>query len=117
MRPLFTHTAEQGDKLMVLLNEGKGEHSRKRLEFSQKHVLFANFLVFYVVTLSAILAFLDKIPISDVTIQVIATYGGFATGGYFALCGWRHHSKNKHGVTHGELGISGPHDNKENQNG
>lgn len=69
--------------------------ARKKLQFSQLHVVFADALVFYVYTLSAFLAYMGKEPISDVAIAVITVYGAFATGGYFALSGVRDCSINK----------------------
>lgn len=68
---------------------------KKKLQFSQLHVVFADALVFYVYTLSAFLSYMGKEPISDVAIAVITVYGAFATGGYFALSGVRDCSINR----------------------
>jgi hypothetical protein len=41
---------------------------------------------------------LDKIPLSDLSVAIVTIYGGFATGGYFTLCGFRDSSLNKNGL-------------------
>ena len=68
---------------------------KKKIQFSKFHVVFADLLVLYVYTVSAVLTYYDKAPISDVAIAVISVYGAFATGGYFTLCGVRDCSLNK----------------------
>jgi hypothetical protein len=78
------------------------------MSFSKIHVLFADFLVFYVYTMSAALSYLDKQPISDVAIAIITVYGAFSTGGYFAQNIALKQSLNKTGVTHGMEGIQFP---------
>lgn len=69
--------------------------NKKKIQFSKLHVIFADFIVFFVYCVSAVLSFLEKQPISDVAIAIITVYGAFATGGYFALCGVRDCSLNK----------------------
>lgn len=59
--------------------------AKPKRQFSKGHVVFADFLVFYVYTVSALLSLGDKQPISDIAIAIITAYGAFATGGYFAL--------------------------------
>jgi hypothetical protein len=80
----------------------------RKLSFSKIHVIFADFIVFYVYTISAVLSALDKQPISDVAIAIITVYGAFSTGGYFAQNIALKQSLNKTGVTHGLEGISFP---------
>lgn len=66
-----------------------------KIQFSKLHVIFADFIVFFVYIISASLSFFDKQPISDVAIAIITVYGAFATGGYFTLCAVRDCSLNK----------------------
>lgn len=70
-------------------------YQKPKRQFSKMHVVFADLIVLYVYTISAILSFLDKQPISDVAIAIITVYGAFATGGYFTLCAIRDTSLNK----------------------
>ncbi len=86
----------------------RARKQKKKLEFSQMHVVFADTLVFLVFIINALLAWFEKAQISDVAVAIVNIYGAFATGGYFALQGARHCSKNKHGVTLAELGIQAP---------
>ncbi|MDR0821842.1 MAG: hypothetical protein LBN40_05220 [Oscillospiraceae bacterium] len=71
---------------------------KKKREFSKLHVVFADSLVAVVFIANIILSLLDKMPISDLSVAIVTIYGGFATGGYFALCGFRDASLNKHGL-------------------
>lgn len=88
--------------------------TKKQLEFSQRLVImsliFAMSIVFYAITVNAILLFLDKMSMSQETIQTISVFGGVVVAAgnlsYSALCGFRDNSKNKHGVTHAELGVN-----------
>jgi len=82
----------------------RGKKEKKKIQFSKLHVLFANALVFYVYSVSAILSVLGKTPISDVAIAIITVYGAFATGGYFAVNAIRDTSLNKHGLRVTEYG-------------
>lgn len=70
----------------------------KKMQFSKLHVIFADFIVFFVYTISAFLSFWDKQPISDIAIAIITVYGAFATGGYFTQNCIRDCSANKHGI-------------------
>lgn len=70
----------------------------KKREFSKLHVIFADALVGFVFLANIGLSIFDKMPLSDLSVQIVTIYGGFATGGYFALCGFRDHSLNKHGL-------------------
>jgi hypothetical protein len=72
--------------------------NKKKMQFSKKVAVFSLFLVFYSVNLSAILSAFGKEPLSDITIAVIGTFGGFAVGGYYALSGARDCSLNKNHV-------------------
>jgi len=56
---------------------------KPKMQFSKLHVIFADFIVFFVYCISAALSFSDKQPVSDVAIAIITVYGAFATGGYF----------------------------------
>ena len=71
---------------------------KKKMQFSQKVCIAGLILVFFAWAGNGILLWCDKMPMSDVTIAIITLFGGFATGGYFALSGVRDCSKNKHGV-------------------
>jgi len=78
---------------------------RKKLQFSQKICIAGMVLVYLAWFVNGVLLWFGKEPMSDVTIAIIATFGGFATGGYFALCGVRDCSKNKHADKLRELRI------------
>lgn len=71
---------------------------KKKREFSKIHVIFADSLVAFVFLANIILTLLDKMPLSDLSVTIVTIYGGFATGGYFALCGFRDSSLNKNGL-------------------
>ncbi len=89
----------------------KDKKKKKSLQFSQKLaltiVIFSMAIVFYAITLNALLIFLDKYGMAQETIATVTTFGAItSTAGvaiYGALSGWRDHSKNKFGVTHIEL--------------
>ncbi|GHU92918.1 hypothetical protein FACS1894208_01130 [Clostridia bacterium] len=66
------------------------------MHFSKKVCLYSLVLVAAVLLGNFVLAWSDKAPLNDITVAVIGTYGAFATGGYFALTGYRDGSKNKH---------------------
>jgi hypothetical protein len=56
---------------------------KSKLEFSKGHLIYANFLVFFVFLVTAYIAIKNNEPISNVSIAIITAYGGFATCGYF----------------------------------
>jgi len=58
-------------------------------QFSKTNVVIANTMVFYVYTVTAILAYLGKEPLSDLALGIISIYGTFAMGGYYLLNGFR----------------------------
>lgn len=66
-----------------------------KVQFSKLHVIFADFIVFFVFVVSAYISIRNSQPISDVSIAIITVYGAFATGGYFTLCAVRDCSLNK----------------------
>ncbi|GHU87140.1 hypothetical protein FACS1894202_00810 [Clostridia bacterium] len=66
------------------------------MHFSKKVCLYSLILVAAVLAANFVLAWFDKMPLDNITVAVIGTYGAFATGGYFALTGYRDGSKNKH---------------------
>lgn len=76
----------------------KKQPKQKRIQFSQKQCLYADLLVALVLFLDFILKWNGKEGMSDVAIAVVSMFGGFATGGYFALSGARDCSKNKHHI-------------------
>jgi Kef-type K+ transport system membrane component KefB len=76
----------------------KKVRAKKKMQFSKLHVIFADFIVFYVYTLSAVLAYCGREPVSDIAISIVTVYGAFATGGYFAQNCIRDTSLNKHGM-------------------
>ena len=69
---------------------------KKRMQFSQKVCVFG--LVLIAVTLAANFALIwsGRPHMSDLSIVIVTVFGGFATGGYFALSGARDLSRNKH---------------------
>ncbi len=71
---------------------------KKKPEFSKLHVIFADALVGFVFLANIVLTMLDKMPLSDLSVTIVTIYGGFATGGYFTLCGFRDASLNKNGL-------------------
>jgi hypothetical protein len=72
------------------------KHKKVKREFSKAHVIFADSLVGFVYVTNFLLSLFDKIPLSDLSVAIVTVYGGFATGSYFALCGARDTSLNKH---------------------
>lgn len=71
---------------------------KKKMQFSQKVCVFGLILVTAAWLGNFILLLFGREPMSDVVIAIITTFGGFATGGYFALSGVKDCSKNKHGI-------------------
>ena len=90
--------------------------SKKMLQFSQRLaqmiVVFSMWIVFYTITINAILLFLEKPGMTDETIAMITTFGGIvatvAPVVYGVLTGWRDYSKNKYGVTLAEMKYANP---------
>lgn len=70
---------------------------RKKLEFSQKTVIASWVIVIAVIAGCFILAYQGKQQIAEVGTTAISIFGGFVTGGYFALTGARSWSENKYG--------------------
>ncbi|GHV18934.1 hypothetical protein FACS18949_15240 [Clostridia bacterium] len=70
---------------------------KTKMHFSKKVCLYSLVLVALVLAANFVLAWFDKMPLDNITVAVIGTYGAFATGGYFALAGYRDGSKNKNG--------------------
>ena len=85
------------DKYMNL----KSEHqkilgkNKNKMQFSQKICVFGVILVTLAWLANFVLLWFCREPMSDVTIAIISMFGGFATGGYFALSGVRDCSLNK----------------------
>jgi hypothetical protein len=73
--------------------------SKEKMQFSQKVCVFGLVLVTAAWFANYWLIWNGHEPMSDVTIAIITMFGGFATGGYFALSGIRDCSKNKHGAS------------------
>ena len=71
---------------------------KKRMQFSQKICVFGLILIVAVIAANFALLWFGHEPMTDVTTISISVFGGFATGGYFALSGIRDCSKNKHGI-------------------
>ena len=69
--------------------------ARKKMQFSQKICVFGVILVTAAWLANFALLWFGREPMSDVTIAIISMFGGFATGGYFALSGVRDCSLNK----------------------
>ena len=87
----------------IELNVGTLEKKHKRkMQFSQKICVFGLTLIVAVIAANFILLWFGREPMTDVTTISITVFGGFATGGYFALCGVRDCSKNKHKIKEGE---------------
>jgi len=95
---------EKYTALLTAYRQMKSEHKKllrrkkKKLQFSQKICVFGLILIVAVVAANFILLWFGREPMTDVTTISITVFGGFATGGYFALCGVRDCSKNKHGI-------------------
>ena len=72
---------------------------QNKVQFSKKVVIYSMALVPLTILGNFILAWLNKLTLSEMTIAVISSFRAFITGGYFTLSGVRHCSKNKHGIT------------------
>ncbi len=89
------------------MKKKKRRPTKKQIQFSQRLaltvVIFSMGIVFYTITLNAILLYLFQVGMTEETVTTITTFGAItSTGGigsYMALCGFRDNSKNKHGVT------------------
>ena len=77
----------------VLRRQVQGK--KKKMQFSQKICVFGVIFVTLAWLANFVLLWFCREPMSDVTIAVISMFGGFATGGYFALSGVRDCSLNK----------------------
>ena len=70
--------------------------AKRKMQFSQKVCVFGLILVTFAWIANFLLLWFGREPMSDVTIAIISMFGGFATGGYFALSGVRDCSRNKY---------------------
>ena len=68
---------------------------KRRMQFSQKVCVFGLFLITVMLAANFVLLWFGCEPMSDLAITVVTVFGGFATGGYFALSGARDCSLNK----------------------
>jgi len=68
---------------------------KRKMQFSQKVCVFGLFLITVTLAVNSTLLWFGREPMSDVSITVVTVFGGFATGGYFALSGVRDCSLNK----------------------
>ena len=71
---------------------------KKRMQFSQKICVFGLVLIVAVIAANFALLWFEHDPMTDIVVLAITVFGGFATGGYFALSGIRDCSKNKHRI-------------------
>ncbi len=79
------------------MNFTENEKKEKpKLQFSKSHVLYANFLVFYVFTANIVLSLLDKELLTDLSMAIAGALLVFTTGGYFTVQAIRDTSLNKH---------------------
>lgn len=69
---------------------------KKPAQFSKVVCVIGLMLIFMAWFGNFLLLLLGKEQMSDVTVTMITVFGGFATGGYYALTGFRDNSKNKH---------------------
>ncbi|GHU95800.1 hypothetical protein FACS1894208_09280 [Clostridia bacterium] len=72
----------------------KKRHKRKR-QFSKCVCIFGLVLISIWLAGVFLLAWFDKNPLDATTNIIVMTFGGFATGGYYALAGVRDCSKNR----------------------
>ena len=68
---------------------------RRKVQFSKKICVMGFGLVVLAWLGNGILLWFGREPMSDVTVAIITMFGGFATGGYFGLSGYRDGSLNK----------------------
>jgi len=87
-------------KYRRLISEYKKSRKKERnkMQFSQKICVFGLSLILAAWLGNGLLLWFGREAMSDVTIAIITMFGGFATGGYFALSGVRDCSKNKWGI-------------------
>ncbi|MCL2096838.1 MAG: hypothetical protein FWH10_08050 [Oscillospiraceae bacterium] len=88
---------EKYSALLAKYRQLQQKQIKKKTQFSQKVCVFGLILVTFAWLANFLLLWFDKMPMSDVTIAIITMFGGFATGGYFALSGVRDCSRNKYG--------------------
>ena len=79
------------------------QRNYKKMQFSQKICVFGLILIVAVTAANFILLWFGREPMTDVTTIAITVFGGFATGGYFALSGVRDCSLNKLKGKSGEI--------------
>ena len=72
---------------------------KKIKQFSQFVVVYSMMLVASTIFGNFILSWFGRETLSEMTIAVITSFSAFITGGYFALCGVRDCSKNKHHIS------------------
>jgi hypothetical protein len=68
------------------------------MEFSQKVCIIGLCMVGFMLLSNVALAYLGRQLLNDITVACITCFGGFATGGYYALAGTRDASLNKWGL-------------------
>jgi len=69
---------------------------KKHMQFSQKVCVFGLVLIAVTLVANFVLLWVGRQHMSDLSITIVTVFGGFATGGYFALSGARDLSRNKH---------------------
>lgn len=70
---------------------------KSKMQFSKKICVYGMFLVTITILGNFMLIWFGRDALSDMAISVVSMFGGFATGGYFALSGVRDCSVNKYG--------------------
>ena len=68
---------------------------KRKMQFSQKVCVFGLLLITATLAVNSTLLWFGREPMSDLAITVVTVFGGFATGGYFALSGVRDCSLNR----------------------
>jgi hypothetical protein len=80
------------------------KRKKRKMQFSKFVCCFGIVLVPVVYLMDFALSLLGKEPLGETTRSVITIFGGFCTGGYFALTGARDLSLNAHGLTMNDKG-------------
>lgn len=75
--------------------DGEALKPKKRMQFSQKICVFSCIFIVAIWFGNFLLAWFDKPQIPEAISVGFTIFGGFVTGGYFALSGYRDGSLNK----------------------
>lgn len=97
MRSIKRWIASYIQHRMLIKRKRENDPKYKRMEFSKRLAIFACIVTVFSIMLSALLAFLDKETISDVSVAIISGASAIVAG-YMGKSAYEKSSRNKYGL-------------------